>query len=126
MYELLDRKTESCIGLRISGRLTEEDLRRLRPFLEERAREHEALYVLLWMDDWEGWASLSALWEDLKTDLSINENVKRLAVVGEANWEQWMTKLTEPFAYGKVRYFNESELEEAWAWIESPVEADAQ
>lgn len=126
MYELLDRKQENCIGLRVSDRLTEEDLRDLRPFLEERAREHEALYLLLWMDDWQGWASLSALWEDLKTDLSINEDVQRLAVVGEANWERWMTRLTEPFAHGEVRYFYESEFDDAWAWIESSVEADAQ
>lgn len=125
MYEQLDRTKENCIGLRISDRLTEEDLRRLRLLLEEHARTHGDLYLLLWLDDWQGYASISALWEDLKTDLTINEDVERLAVVGEADWEKWMTKLTEPFAHAEVRYFSESELGDAWVWIEAPMDGSS-
>lgn len=125
MYEQLDRTKENCIGIRVSDRLTEDDLKRLRPFLEERAREYGTLYLLMWMDDWHGWASLSALWEDLKTDLEINENVERLAMVGEADWERWMAKLTAPFAHGEVQYFDREELEEAWEWVTSPTETVA-
>lgn len=102
MYDVLDRSEEDRIGLRVSDRLTKDDFGRLRPLLEERAREYGAIHVLLWMDDWHGWASLSTAWEDLKTDAALNDKVRRLAVVGEAEWEQWLTKLTEPFAHGEV------------------------
>ena len=118
MYELLDRSEENRVGIRVSGTLTEGDYERLRPLLKQRAREHGPLDVLFLMVDWHGWASLSAMWEDLKTDAALNEKIRRLAMVGEADWERWITKLAEPFARGEVRYFDRSELEKAWAWVE--------
>ncbi|NNF03101.1 MAG: STAS/SEC14 domain-containing protein [Rhodothermales bacterium] len=70
------------------------------------------------MEDWHGWDSLSALWEDLKTDLHLNDQVERLAMVGDENWHKWTAMLTTPFAKGTVRYFNRDQFEDAWAWVQ--------
>jgi hypothetical protein len=125
MYDVLDRTEANCIALRISGRLTTDDFERLRPYLKKCARAYNGLYVLFLMDDWHGWDSFSALWEDLKTDVLLNDDVERLAMVGETDWERWATRLTEPFARGDVRFFNRSELDVAWDWITTSAERPA-
>ncbi len=117
MYEILDRTTGGQIALRVSGRLTESDLQDLRPYLEGKAEAQEALSLLLWMDDWQGWESISALWEDMKTDLDISDDIERLALVSNANWERWMAHVTEPVLSGDVRSYGADELEEAWTWV---------
>lgn len=117
MYEILNRTEENIIALRVSGKLTASDFKTLRPYLEEKARQHGSLRVLFLMEDWHGWESFAALWEDLKTDVRLNEYVERLAMVGEEDWERWMTTLSKPFAKGQLRYFDRSQIDEAWAWI---------
>lgn len=117
MYEILPESTGNIIGVRVSGELTEADYDRLVPSLEARVREHGPLRILFLMEDWHGWDSLGALWEDAKGDVRLNEHVKRLAMVGEEDWERWMTTLSKPFAEGTLRYFDRAQLDEAWAWI---------
>lgn len=117
MFERLERSEKDCIALRIGDTLTDADLSRLRPYLEEKTDTHGSLFVLLQMDDWRGWESISALWDDLGVTLRVNENVQRLAMVGDAEWERWAAKLSKPFAHGEVRYFDSSQLDEAWAWV---------
>ena len=117
MYDLLGRSERNVIGVRVTGTLTSSDYEELRPKLEQRTREHGPLRVLILMEDWHGWDSLMALWEDLKTDVRLNEHVERLAMVGEEDWEQWMTEISKPFARGTLRYFDVDELEEAWSWV---------
>ena len=123
MYEILKRTNETVIGIRMTGKLTVADFKTLRPFLEEKARQHGSLRVLFLMEDWHGWDSFAALWEDLKTDLSLNEHVDRLAMVGEENWKKWMTNLSKPFVKGQVHYFDRTQINEAWAWIEESEKA---
>ena len=124
MYELLhrnegsDRSAGEVLGIRLAGKLTAEDYDRLAPYLKEKARTHGPLRVLVLMEDWDGWVSLTAMWKDLKLDAALNEHVERLAVVGEEDWERWMTEVTKPLAEGKVRYFEPSALEAAWAWLQ--------
>lgn len=88
MYETFNRTEENIIGIRVSGKLTASDLKAFRPYLEEKARQHGSLRVLFLMEDWHGWDSLAALWEDLKADVRLNAYVGRLAMVGEEDWEQ--------------------------------------
>lgn len=117
MYELLGRTEGSTIGIRVTGTLTSDDYEALRPQLEKQARENGPLRVLILMEDWRGWDGLVALWEDLKTDVRLNEHVERLAMVGEEDWERWMTEISKPFAKGTIRYFDRDQLDEAWAWL---------
>lgn len=113
MYDILKRTKENVIGIRVSSTLTGSDFKALRPYLEEKARQHGSLRVLFLMEDWHGWDSFAALWEDLKTDVRLNEYVGRLTMVGEENWERWMTTLSKPFAKGQLRYFDRSQIDEA-------------
>jgi hypothetical protein len=43
--------------------------------------------------------------------------MERIALVGEKKWEEWMAKVCKPFTMAKVRYFDASEIDAAWAWV---------
>lgn len=58
------------------------------------------------------------MWEDLKLDATLNEHTERLAMVGEEDWERWLTEIAKPLAEGKLRYFDRSALAAAWAWVQ--------
>jgi len=118
MVDVLDRSRNGVIGIRISGKLTSGDVQSLRPFLEEKVDRHEQIRLLILMDDWHGWNGLSALWDDLKMDLSLNRHVTRIAMVGGRIWVKVVSGVTGVFADGDVRYFDRRRLEHAWSWID--------
>ena len=123
MYELIHPSKEASrsevVGIRLTGELAAEDYDRLAPHLEEKARAHGPLRVLVLMEDWNGWDSLTAMWEDLKLDAALNEHASgRLAMVGEEDWERWMTEAAKLLTEGKLRYFDRSALAAAWTWVQ--------
>jgi hypothetical protein len=41
----------------------------------------------------------------------------RIAMVGDRRWEKWMVQVCRPFTKAKVRYFDASQIYDAWAWL---------
>jgi hypothetical protein len=41
-------------------------------------------------------------------------SIERIVMVGDWKWEAWMAK---PFTMAKVKYFEASQIDDAWAWI---------
>ncbi|MCK4846227.1 MAG: STAS/SEC14 domain-containing protein, partial [Deltaproteobacteria bacterium] len=44
-------------------------------------------------------------------------DLERMALVGEKKWEKWMASFTKPFTKAEVRYFDASEVDQAWEWL---------
>ena len=90
----------------------------LRPQLEKQAREDGPLRVLILM---EGWPRLGRprcrLGGPGEGRAPSGEHVERLVMVGDEDWERWMTEISKPFAKSTLCYFDRSQLDEAWAWI---------
>jgi hypothetical protein len=40
-------------------------------------------------------------------------------MVGDRKWEKWMANFCKPFTRAKVRYFDKSDVDAAWEWLES-------
>ena len=106
---------DNIIRVTASGTLTKDDYDELGPKLEQEAQRHETLRLVWEMHDF-SWQPDAAL-EDLKLDAKLNSEVSKLAMIGEASWQDWMTKLSKPFASGEMRYFDKSERDAAYAWI---------
>ena len=68
------------------------------------------------MHDFHGWTA-GALWEDIKFDMHHWKDIERLALVGETKWEAGMAAFCKPFTKATVRYFDQSQMEEARKWI---------
>ena len=108
----------NLIAVTANGTLTESDYETLKPRLEQEAQQHDTLRLVWEMRDFGGWQP-GALWQDAKLDLHINSEVTKLAMLGEAKWQDWLARLSNPFAPGDVRYFDLSERDAAYTWIRS-------
>ncbi|OHB68673.1 MAG: hypothetical protein A2V70_07030 [Planctomycetes bacterium RBG_13_63_9] len=118
MFKVSERSSGNVIGIRVSGKLLHADYQQFIPKLEELIREHGSIRCLMEMEDFEGF-ELRALWDELKFDTKHCRDIERCAVVGNRKWEQWATNLSKPLFYkATIKYFDVSELDQAWQWIE--------
>ncbi len=69
------------------------------------------------MVDFHGWTA-SALWQDIRFDLSHFRDIEKLAMVGDKAWKRGMATFCRPFTTAKIRYFDKNQMNQALAWIE--------
>jgi hypothetical protein len=111
-------ETEGNIAYLIAeGELTKQDYDKLIPAMEALIFDHKIIRLYFELQDFHGW-ELSALWEDLKFDFKHRNDFSRVAVVGDKQWEKWLTNLSKPFTKAAVKYFDLHEKEAAKRWIE--------
>ncbi len=104
------------LTIQMSGKLTAEDYEQFVPLTERLIDQHGRIRILIDMQEFHGW-SLAALWEDLKFDIKHFNDIERLAMVGDRTWEKWMATFCKPFTSAEIRYFDQSESDEASQWI---------
>jgi len=109
-----------CLLVQLSGRLTKEDYQHFVPAVERLIKQQGRIRVLVQMRDFHGW-TLGALWEDIKFDVKHFGDIERLAFVGDRKWEAGMAAFCKPFTRAVIRYFDESEYEEALGWIKEGI-----
>jgi hypothetical protein len=117
MVEQLPQRSEKVLGFKLSGRLHDEDYRKFVPLIDELAAKEGKARLLAQFHEFQGW-DLHALWDDIKFASTHCRSIERIALVGDRKWEAWMTKVCKPFTMAKMRYFDVSEIEEAWKWLE--------
>ncbi|HZZ72270.1 MAG TPA: STAS/SEC14 domain-containing protein [Pirellulales bacterium] len=108
--------SDELLEVRLSGKLTKEAYAQLVPAVETQIKAHGKLHILLVLHDFHGWTA-GALWEDFKFDIHHWSDIARLAIVGEKKWEQGMATFCKPFTKATVKYFDQSQLEAARAWV---------
>jgi SpoIIAA-like len=123
MIEVLSRGSGKVFGMNVSGKLLHQDYERFVPMLEKLIQEHGAIRCLVEMTDLHG-IELRALWDEIKFDVRHARQIERCAVVGDKAWEAWMTRLSRPiFLNAEIRFFDQSEREKAWEWIQEALSA---
>jgi hypothetical protein len=111
----LDEK--KFIVLRASGRLTQADYEAAVPEIENALTlRGKPLRLMVRLEDFRGW-HLRALWDELRFDARHHDDLGRIAVVGDARWQEWGTKLSKPFFGCERRYFDWDEMDRAKAWL---------
>lgn len=103
----------------VTGRLNESDFHALAPRIEALLETHASVRMLVQLSGFKGW-SPGAAWEDAKLGLHHYADIDRLAVVGDREWEEWMTRFSRPFSLADIRFFEPSEMEKALTWITEP------
>jgi hypothetical protein len=103
--------------VRITGRLTQEELAQAQQAVASflRARGKGRLMVLA--IGFEGWES-GGTWEDPSFQEENDRRIERMAIVGEQRWEDlalaFVGKGLRPFP---IEYFGPAELDKARAWL---------
>jgi len=119
MYKVLTPAEDKVIGVHVEGTLSKEDYDNFELLLKDTLEKHGKARLLVHLENFEGWDSLAAAWKDLELDVRHYSDFEKLAVVGENRWQEWGTKIAQPFTRAKVRYFDHADLDAAWKWIHS-------
>jgi hypothetical protein len=117
MIEKLDRGAGKVIGFKLSGKLHDEDYKHFVPLVDAAIAEEGKVRLLAWFHDFHGW-DMHALWDDTKFSTTHCNKIERIALVGEKTWEEWMAKVCKPFTMAEIKYFDVSEIDFAWLWLE--------
>ena len=114
--ELKQEHEGKVLTIHASDKLTVNDYHDFVPQIEQLIEKHGKIRVVFDMREFHGW-NLAALWEDIKFDLKHFKDIERLAMIGDRTWEKWMATFCRPFTTAEIRYFDQSEADQAQQWI---------
>ena len=60
--------------------------------------------MLIGARELQGWSGLESMWQDLKFDAAHQGSFGPTAVVGNARWQEWGTKLSRPFFKAEMQF----------------------
>lgn len=116
MVSRIETNRDSLAAFRLTGTIHKNDYALLVPVLEEKISRYGKIDLYWEMLDSAGW-DLEGLWEDLKFDLRHLNSFRRVAIVGDKDWEGWLATLIRPFSTAEVRYFRVPERDQAMGWL---------
>ncbi len=120
MIERLRESAGGVLGFKVTGKLTDEDLKGFEPQIEFllRERKHKPIGILADLSQMHG-ADWKARWDEMRFLQKHTDHIARMAVVGADKWEEIVALLTAGAAVlqAETRYFHESEILRAWEWV---------
>ncbi len=107
---------EFFLTLTVVGKLTHQDYQKITPMLDSAVAEVGEPQINAFVDcsALEGW-ELRAAWDDFKLGLKHGREFRKVAVLGNKKWMQYMSKIGSWFIAGEARYFEDAA--EAFAWL---------
>ena len=111
------------VGLKLSGKLHDEDYKQFVPTVETILTTEGKVRLFVQFEEFHGW-DMHAAWDDLKFALKHYSDFERIAMVGDRKWEKWMASFCKPFTKAKVKYFDVSEVDAAWKWLRETEEGN--
>ncbi len=123
MFSILPVNRKGILAFKVSGKLTDEDYRQFLPVLESMIREFGVISLFIELEDFQGWEG-SAAWEDFRFGLQHDKDFKRIAIVGDSAIEHWVVSLANFFTRTEMRFFDRSQAQEAWDWLEEKPEEE--
>jgi hypothetical protein len=119
MIEMLSDMPQGVTGIRVSGRLRGDELREVKPALQERLATGEVRIVEIIAPDYEGFGP-GGLVEDLKLGFGTvyphHSAFKRIAVVSDKAWVAHTLHALAWMIPGEFAMFGLDELERAKEW----------
>ncbi len=123
MIETIETGTPKVVGVKLSGKLHDEDYRRFVPKIETILTAEGKVRLFVQFEEFQGW-DMHAAWDDFKFALKHYSDFERIVMVGDRRWEKWLASVCKPFTKAKVKYFDRSEADAAWTWLRANHEGD--
>lgn len=119
MIELLPDMPQGVTGIRVSGRLRGDELREIKPSLQELLQVGDVRIVEVIASDYEGFGP-GGLAEDIKLGLGAvlphHAAFKRIAIVSDKEWVAHVLHALEWMIPGELAVFGLDEVERAKEW----------
>ncbi len=116
MLEILNGNGGNVIGFKIAGKVTGDDMKAMYGRAVTAIEETGSVRLLVQVAGFGG-VEAEALWEKLKFTLAHLKDIERMAAVGDKALEKWWVTVAGSVVPVKVRYFDEGEIDAAWAWL---------
>jgi hypothetical protein len=112
----IGRLVPGVFELNVEGSVHAEDYELLSPLVEGSVREQGKVSFLIHLSELTG-MSLPAMWEDLKLYVRHHKDVARVAMVSVDSAPKWMATLSKAFLRAEVRFYPETDVAAARAWV---------
>ena len=107
---------QDLVSLKVEARLIEEDYDQVLPEIERLIDSCGALRFIVDVTALQA-VEPKALLRDILFDLKHREAYRRVAMIGDRTWQQWVTTLSQPLVGGDMKYFRPEQREEAENWV---------
>lgn len=121
MIDIL-KKEENFIAIRMSDHIAPEDYKIIIPLLEAMIKAYGKINLYCEIENVSE-ISPEAIWKDLQFDTKHLDDFDHVALVGDAQWIDWMASFAKPFTSANIQCFMTSQREAAMKWIESKTHA---
>lgn len=103
------------INATASGKLTKEHYDYIVPELDKimLSLNDKKCRILFELNDFHGW-TLGAFIEDFKIGIKYAKDIDRMAIVGDADWEEKLSKIADFFLKSEIKYFEKKEKAQSW------------
>lgn len=101
--------------LKVTGKLSHEDYELMVPMLESAINgiQSPEIKALIDATELEGW-EIRAAWDDLKLGVKHGREFKKIALVGNKDWQKYASKVGSWFISGEVKYFEDTSSALDW------------
>jgi len=109
-------ETFITLGIKVTGTVTKSDYDQLQPVVKKLVQAQGDIRLLLDLTGFQG-ENLDALKKDLTLGQDLSGKVEKIAIVGDAKWEKWTTKLMDSFFAKDAEFFKSADMDYAWTWL---------
>ncbi|MFH0958919.1 MAG: STAS/SEC14 domain-containing protein [Pseudomonadota bacterium] len=120
MIEVLAKSHGKILGVRLTGKATDDDYKKVfMPTLENLIKEHGKVRCVYFMDEgFQGW-EVGAMWDDAKFGMKHRNDFEKIAVVGGPKWAEWSTKIASHLVTAEIKTYPADRLDDAWSWVKA-------
>lgn len=105
------------VHARVTGTLDRAAEDRLIAAAKEGIGDADQVRLLIETVDFHGWRELRALWQHLRFVVGMRAKLDRVAIVGDAKWQERMVSTAKHVGRVDARFFEADDLDDAWAWV---------
>ena len=121
MFQIMPESDGKIIGIRASGKLTDQDYKEvLIPRLEPLTKQYGRIRLLCVIDEDFAGMEAGAVLDDARFFLTHTDAFEKMALAGGPKWVEVMLKIFSPLMKGEIKVFPPEQLAQAWEWIKSP------
>jgi stage II sporulation SpoAA-like protein len=112
MIEFREISNTNIVEFTIDSSISGAEFDELVAKIEAAIRQHGTLRILEHIRSFGG-MPVAKVWDDIKFGFKNMKNFSHAAVVADQKWIELFTRAAKPFVSAEVRYFNETDIEQA-------------
>jgi hypothetical protein len=113
---LSERSIDNKIGFHIEGELSEEDIELYQRIIEGAIAQFGEIRLLIAFDNLSE-IDIDQLWDDLKFSVRYQDDIERIAFVGEQRLKNWVEDVLISDSDVEIKHFGTYSYDRAWDWL---------